>query len=124
MTALHDARCDTGECHGEETRNTLRNALNEKLLPKLKVVRRTICSALSSQHAEISMMGSNICSSPDEACRVRRTCLSTAVGTLPALRENMESLVELFQDTVGLLSAMHALLLLVCPEKRLSKCAT
>lgn len=121
--AFLNAQCNAGECHGEETRNILRNALNEKLLPKLKVVRRAICSALSGQHAEISMMGSTISSSADEAARVRRSCLSATVQTLPALRLNMESIVELFQDTMELLTAMQGLLSLVCPEKKATKCA-
>lgn len=43
--------------------------------------------------------------------------------TLPALRENVEAVIDLFQDTLQLLGALNYVLALVCPEKKLTKCA-
>lgn len=40
---------------------------------------------------------------------------------LPAIRENVDMVSELFQDTVQLLGAMHSLLSIICPEKKVSK---
>jgi hypothetical protein len=72
----------SGECHGEETKAGLRLALKDRKLPKLKLVRQSLCKALRSENPEMFMMGSTLCNEVEEASRIRRICLDATIKVL------------------------------------------